>query len=134
MDDAFQYECDNSDEIQNADKNIFDTGCADPSANDDGTAHVVDLTHQATVSEGSTERRIHCSIANSDDDAVNPFNSNCSLPPSYQFQLDLLATLSKHRIDLNVHDEIIQVIKKHSSDCKLNFSSYNLMSQTECHF
>ena len=56
MDEVFQYECDSGDEIQNADENIFDTGCADPSANDDGTAHVVDLTHQATVSEGSTER------------------------------------------------------------------------------
>ena len=88
MDNALQYECDNSDEIQNADENIFDTRCAE----DDGTAHVVDLTHQATVSASSTER-IHCSIANSDDDAVNPFNSNCSLPPSYQFQLDPLATL-----------------------------------------
>ncbi len=114
MDDVVQYECDNGDEIQNADENIFDTGCADPSANDDGTAHV-DLTHQATVSEGSTER-IHCSIANYNDDAVNPFNSNCSLPPSYQFQLDLFATLSKHRIDLNVHNEIIHLIKQNSSD------------------
>ena len=124
MDDVVQYECDNSDEIQNADENIFDTGCAE----DDGTAHVVDLTHQATVSESSTER-IHCSIANSDDDAVNPFNSNCSLPPSYQFQLDLLATLSKHRIDLNVHDEIIHLIKQHSSDQKLHFSSDTLQNR-----
>ena len=40
MDDVFQYKCDNGDEIQNADENIFYTGCTDPSANDDGTAHV----------------------------------------------------------------------------------------------
>ena len=65
---------------------------------------------------------IHHSISTSFDNAVIPCDLNCSLPLSYQFQLDLLSTLSKHRIDLSLHDEIIQVIKQHSSDQKLQFS------------
>jgi hypothetical protein len=127
MDDVFQYECNNGDEIQNSEEYIFDTGCAHPSANDSGTAHVDDFNHQATVSEGT--ETIHCSIATSFDDAVIPYNPNCSLHPSYQYQLDLLSTLSKHRIDLNVHDEIIHLIKQLSSNQKLHFSSDTLQNR-----
>jgi len=70
------------------------------------------------------------SIIPSTEDFAIPYNPNCVMPLSYCFQLDLFHALSKHRINLNVHDEIIQVIKKHSSDCKLNFSSYNLLNRT----
>jgi hypothetical protein len=62
------------------------------------------------------------SIIPSTEDSANPYNPNCVMPLSYCFQLDLIHALSKHRINLNVHDEIIQVVIKHSSDCKLNFS------------
>jgi len=52
-----------------------------------------------------------------------------NIPPRYQFQLDLLFTLSKHKIDLNLHDEIIEVIKQHSSECRLHFSSDSLQNR-----
>ena len=58
-----------------------------------------------------------------------PYNKDCSFPPSYQFQLDLLSTLSKHKIDLNLHDEIIDVIKQHSSETRLHFSSDTLQNR-----
>ena len=70
----------------------------------------------------------HSFIPSTEDSAI-PYDPNCVMPLSYCFQLDLIHALSKHRINLNVHDEIIQVIKKHSSDCKLNFSSYNLLNR-----
>ena len=73
---------------------------------------------------------INHSIIPSTEDSAIPYDPNCVMPLSYCFQLDLIHALSKHRINLNVHDEIIQVIKKHSSDSKLNFSSYNLLNRT----
>jgi hypothetical protein len=72
---------------------------------------------------------IHHSISTSFDNAVSPYDPNCFLPPSYQFQLDLLSTLSKHRIDLNFHDKIIHVIKQHSSNQMLHFSSDTLQNR-----
>jgi len=63
------------------------------------------------------------------EEAYLPYNTDCSFPPSYRFQLDLLFTLSKHRIDLNLHNEIIDVIKQHSSECRLHFSLDNLQNR-----
>ena len=69
------------------------------------------------------------SIVPSAGDTAIPYNPNCSMPLSYCFQLDLIHALSKHRINLNVHDKIIQVIKNHSSDCAFHFSLDNLMNR-----
>ena len=63
------------------------------------------------------------SIIPSTEDSAIPYDPNCVIPLSYCFHLDLIHALLKHRINLNVHDKIIQIIKKHSSNCKLNFSS-----------
>ena len=120
MDMSYQHECNYNDVYSNSEDLDFDTGCTNPSAEDGGTANVDDFNHQATVSE-STDM-IHHSISTSFDNAVIPYDLNCSLPLSYQFQSDLLSTLSKHRIDLNLHDETIHVINQHSSDQMLHFS------------
>jgi hypothetical protein len=120
MDMSYQNECNNDDAYSNSEDLDFDTGCTNPSAEDDGTANVDDFNHQATISEGIDV--IHHSISTSFDNAVILYNPNCSLPLSYQFQLDLLSTLSKHRIYLNLHNKIVHVIKQHSSDQMLHFS------------
>ena len=71
--------------------------------------------HQDSNIEIHTNMIDHSIIPSTEDSAI-PYNPNCVMPLSYCFQLDLIHALSKHRINLNVHDEIIQVIKKHSSD------------------
>ncbi len=59
-----------------------------------------------------------------------PFNLEPPMPCNTQFQLDLLHILSQHRTDLKVHDEIISVIKRHSNDQSLTFSSHNLKTRS----
>ncbi len=55
-----------------------------------------------------------------------PFDLEAPMPQNTQFQLDLLNILSQHRTDLKVYDQIISVIKRHSNDQSLTFSSHNL--------
>jgi hypothetical protein len=112
--DLFQHESNNYYGCLNSEDSVFDIEHADPSTENNHTANVDVFNHQAAVSDGTN--MIHQSISTSIDDAVISYNPNCSLLPSYQFQLDHLSTLSKHRINLNLHEKIIQVIKQHSSD------------------
>lgn len=114
---------------------IFDTGCADTPSIDDEDTQNADYYHEQTEmmeTEGfnsiSNPSSIFPSLENTEE-ANLPYNTDSSFPPSYRFQLDLLSTLSKHRIDLNLHDEIIDVIKQHSSECRLHFSSDNLQNR-----
>jgi hypothetical protein len=59
-----------------------------------------------------------------------PFDLEAPMPCNTQFQLDLLNILSQHRTDLKVHDEIISVIKRHTNDQSLTFSSHNLKTRS----
>jgi hypothetical protein len=52
------------------------------------------------------------------------------MPRNTQFQLDLLNILSQHCTDLKVNDQIISVIKRHSNDQSLTFSSHNLKTRS----
>jgi hypothetical protein len=61
-------------------------------------------------------------------ESKQPFDMEAPIPQISQFQLDILNTLSRHRTDLKVHDEIISLIKRHSNDQCLTFSSKNLKS------
>jgi hypothetical protein len=60
-----------------------------------------------------------------------PYNRNAPLPPSYQFQIKLQMILDHHRINLTVHNEIIDLVKRYSSteDNSLPFSSELLLVQ-----
>jgi hypothetical protein len=40
-----------------------------------------------------------------------PYNKNAPLPPSYQFKIKLQTILDHHRINLTVHDEIIDLVR-----------------------
>ena len=107
-----------------------------PTCDDDDTNNV-DSLHQPTENEIAETMPLEFESNHSsnhrppeDCEVTNaPYNKDCSFPPSYQFQLDLLSTLSKHKIDLNLHDEIIDVIKQHSSDTRLHFSSDTLQNR-----
>jgi hypothetical protein len=59
-----------------------------------------------------------------------PFDLEAPMPRNTQFQLDPLNILLQHCTDLKVHDEIISVIKRHSNDQSLIFSSYNLRTRS----
>jgi hypothetical protein len=52
--------------------------------------------------------------------AGQPFDPDGSIPPNFQFQIDLLDT------DLKLHNQIVSVIKNHSYLDRLNFSSDDL--------
>ncbi len=54
------------------------------------------------------------------------FDLNGPMPWHCQFQLDLLNIFSHHQTDLKLYDDIITVIKSHSYDRCLNFSSHSL--------
>ena len=56
-----------------------------------------------------------------------PFNSDIAVPPNWGFQIDLADILGRHRTDLKLYDEIIDLIKCHSHGRQLGFSSDNLM-------
>ncbi len=58
------------------------------------------------------------------------FDLEAPMPRNTQFQLALLNILSQHCTDLKVHDEIISVIKRHSNDQSLTFSSHNLKTRS----
>ncbi len=59
-----------------------------------------------------------------------PFDLEAPMPQNTQFQLDLPNILSQHCTDLKVHDQIISVIKRHSNDQSLTFSSHNLKTRS----
>jgi hypothetical protein len=118
---------------------IFEEGCANGYLKDNDLAIHEDFPFQDTniaihantflqdtVFHGTN--MIDHSIIPSTENSAIPYDPNCVMPLSYCycFQLELIHALSKHRINLIVHDEIIQVIKKYLSDRKLHFPSYNL--------
>jgi hypothetical protein len=58
------------------------------------------------------------------------FNLEAPMPCNTQFQLDLLNIKSQHHTDIKVHNEIILVIKRHTYDHSLTFSSQNLKTRS----
>ena len=56
-----------------------------------------------------------------------PFREDIAIPPSWQFQIDLADVLGRHRTDLKLYDEIIDLVKTHSDQRQLRFSTENLM-------
>ena len=56
----------------------------------------------------------HPAVPTSDEPAPAPFRSKEVMMSEYQrFQIDLLNTLSKYRVPLGLHDEVIDVVKRH---------------------
>jgi hypothetical protein len=58
--------------------------------------------------------------------SLKPYNSIASMPPNYQFQIDLQAILSNHRTDLKLQDEIVGLLQHYSHDNNLTFSMATL--------
>ncbi len=57
-------------------------------------------------------------------------NLEAPMPRNTQFQLDLLNILSQHRTDLEIHDEINSVIKRHTNDQSCTCSYHNLKTRS----
>ncbi len=62
--------------------------------------------------------------------SLSPYNSVVSLPPNYQFQIDLQAILSNNRINLKLQDEIVGLLQQYSHDKNLTFSTATLSSRS----
>jgi hypothetical protein len=85
--------------------------------------------HQSTDDESYQAGIVDTSLVPSKESEV-PFDMEAPMPQNSRFQLDLLNILSQHRTNLKVHDEIISVIKRHSNDQCLTFSSNNLKTRS----
>jgi hypothetical protein len=62
--------------------------------------------------------------------SLTPYNLVASLPPNYQFQIDLQAILSNHRMDMKLQDEIVGLLQHYSHDENLTFSTATLSSRS----
>ena len=58
-----------------------------------------------------------------------PYDTNVSLAEHYRFQIEMMDVLARHRVDLSLHDELIDLIKHYSDNDQLNFSAENLRSR-----
>ncbi len=85
--------------------------------------------HEVTEHESYQAGIVDTSLISSKESELS-FNLEAPMPCNTQFQLDLLNILSQHCTDLKVHDEIISVIKRHSNDQSLTFSSHNLKTRS----
>ncbi len=97
--------------------------CEDPSNGID--VYLNTMNHEVTDHES-----YQASIVDTSKESELPFDLESPMPQNTQFQLDLLNILSQHRTDLKVHDEIILVIKRHSNEKSLIFSSHNLKTRS----
>jgi hypothetical protein len=61
--------------------------------------------------------------------SLKPFNLIESMPPNYQFQIDLQAILLNHRTNLKLQDEIVGLLQHYSHDNNLTFSTATLSSR-----
>jgi hypothetical protein len=85
--------------------------------------------HEVTEHESYLAGIVDTSLIPSKESEL-PFDLEAPMPCNTQFHLDLLNILSQHHTDLKVHDEIILVIKRHSNDQSLTFSSHNLKTRS----
>lgn len=60
------------------------------------------------------------------EEAELPFTTRAGIPTCSRFQIDLADILGRHRTDLTLYDELIDLIKSYSSDREMKFSSINL--------
>ena len=59
-----------------------------------------------------------------------PYNKNVGVPTSTMFSIELADILGRHRTDLSLHDEIVNLVKKFSNNDKLKFYSQNLKKRS----
>ncbi len=94
----------------------------------------IDVDFDTTNHEDTDHESYHAGIVDTflmpSTESKQPFDMEAPIPQICRFQLNLLNILSRHRTDLKVHDEIISLIKRHSNDRCLTFSSNNLKSRS----
>ena len=59
-------------------------------------------------------------------DSDNAYRKEVGMPNCTMFQIDLLDILKKRRVDLGLHDELVELITEYSSGSELQFDSANL--------
>ena len=60
------------------------------------------------------------------EEAKPPYRTQVGLPKSHCFQIELADILGRHRTDLKLYDEIVDLVKSHSDGNQLKFSSFAL--------
>ena len=63
------------------------------------------------------------------EEAKPPYRAQVGLPKSYCFQIELANILGRHRTDLKLYDEIVDLVKNHSDGNHLKFSSFALKNR-----
>ena len=61
--------------------------------------------------------------------ATMPYRSKIGISTSWRFQIELADLLACHRTDLKVYDDLISLVKNHSSEHKLKFLPTSLMNR-----
>ena len=84
--------------------------------------------------ESESEDSSTAAFKNPDDTpeqkAKAPFKSDVGpIPHSWSFQIELASLLSKHRTDLSLYNEIVDLTKKHTNGSKLKFSTDHLLKR-----
>jgi len=129
MNDAVRNTCFHSDSsICHTNDNASEA--SDQSQTESSHEHETEFDHEQE-SQGNNDAETTNTVDAESHVSEEP-SSNTQQPclsNSDRFQVDLQHTLNKHRVDLVLHDEIVALVKKHSIDRQLNFSSNNLKSR-----
>ena len=64
-----------------------------------------------------------------DASATMPYRSEIGTPFSWRFQIELADLFARHRTNLKVYDDLISLVKNHSSEHKLKFLPTSLMNR-----
>ena len=89
---------------------------------------VIDTENSRCADDSDTEELpMHHPRRSPPSDSKPPFQKDIPVPPTWQFQIDLSDILGRHRTDLSLYDELIDLVKTHSDHRQLKFSTDNLM-------
>jgi hypothetical protein len=102
--------------------------------NDDILSIMLPADDKEDVTHGPENTSQHFNIVDPSlqptSQSLTPYNLVKSLPPNYQFQIDLQAILSNHRTDMRLQDEIVGLLQHYSHDKNLTFSTATLSSRS----
>ena len=86
---------------------------------------------EATVPNPANTQTCTNPRARPSEDAEMPFRKGeINLTKSYQFQVELMDIIGRRRVDLQLYDDIVKHLKKHSEGSELNFSSEELLCRS----
>ena len=115
-----------SDDLENDDCSVEDHHGLDYIGNEYNSERG-DSTDDVSDNGGENdEEKIDVAAKVPQHQAKEPYTTRVGLPSSYRFHIDLTDILGRHRTDLKLYDEIIDLVQNHSNRRELKFSSNGL--------